>query len=191
MALCGGEALPPALAARLLPLCGALWNLYGPTETTIWSAVQRIRPGAAIAVGRPVANTQLYVLNEQQEPVAPETVGELYIGGAGVAAGYWRRPDLTAARFGPDPFAPAPGGRLYRTGDAARLLASGEVQVLGRLDEQLKLRGHRIEPGEAEAHLLRLPGVRQAAVVAREYGPEDGRRATRWPWLTRPTGNRQ
>ena len=175
VALCGGEALPPALAARLLPLCGALWNLYGPTETTIWSAVQRIRPGAAIAVGRPVANTQLYVLNEQQEPVAPETVGELYIGGAGVAAGYWRRPDLTAARFGPDPFAPAPGGRLYRTGDAARLLASGEVQVLGRLDEQLKLRGHRIEPGEVEAHLLRLPGVRQAAVVAREYGPDDRR----------------
>ena len=175
VALCGGEALPLALAHQLQPKCLALWNMYGPTETTIWSAVQRVPPAAeVITVGRPIANTQFYVLDAQQELVAPGTAGELYIGGEGVARGYWQRPALTAERFVADPFAPGLG-RLYRTGDGAVLLASGEVQLRGRLDEQLKLRGHRIEPGEIEAHLTRLPGISQAVVVAQERTPGDER----------------
>lgn len=175
-ALCGGEPLPPDLAQRLLSRCRALWNVYGPTETTIWSAVQRVAADAAvITVGRPIANTQIYVLDEQLEPVAPGTRGELFIGGAGVAQGYWRRPALTASRFLPDPFAGQPGAKMYRTGDAGQLLASGELQVLGRLDEQLKLRGYRIEPGEIEARLTRLPAVSQAVVVAQEAPTGDKR----------------
>ncbi|HEX8503998.1 MAG TPA: amino acid adenylation domain-containing protein [Hymenobacter sp.] len=176
VALCGGEALPLELARQLLPRCRALWNMYGPTETTIWSAVQRVPPApAVITVGRPIANTQLYVLNEHLEPMAPGTTGEIFIGGAGVAAGYWRRDALTAERFIQDPFTDDAGARLYRTGDAGLLLPSGEVQVLGRLDDQLKLRGYRIEPGEIEAHLSGLPGVRQAAVTVQAHGPHDQR----------------
>ena len=176
VALCGGEPLSLDLARQLQARCRALWNMYGPTETTIWSSVQRVAPDAElITVGRPIANTQFYVLDAQLEPVAPGTVGELYIGGEGVGRGYWQRPALTAERFVADPFAPAPGGRLYRTGDGAVLLASGEVQLRGRLDEQLKLRGHRIEPGEIEAHLTRLDGISQAVVVAQERSPGDER----------------
>ncbi|AMR28563.1 hypothetical protein A0257_16655 [Hymenobacter psoromatis] len=176
VALCGGEPLPLALARSLQAKCLALWNMYGPTETTIWSAVQRIEPGAAvITVGRPIANTQLYVLDAQGEPVAPGTAGELYIGGVGVARGYWQRPTLTAERFVADPFTSVTGATMYRTGDAAVLLANGEVQLQGRLDEQLKLRGHRIEPGEIEAHLTRLDGIRQAVVVAQERTAGDER----------------
>ena len=172
-ALSGGEALPPALAERLLARCGALWNLYGPTETTIWSAVQRVRPGAAITIGQPIANTQIYLLDAQRRLVAPGEVGELCIAGEGVALGYLHRPALTAERFGPDPFAVAPGGRLYRTGDLGQLLPSGEVQCLGRLDQQVKVRGHRIELGEIEHALLSLPHVREAVVTALA-GPEAG-----------------
>ncbi len=176
VALCGGEPLPLALARSLQARCLALWNMYGPTETTIWSAVQRIAPdAAAITVGRPIANTQLYVLDALGEPVAPGTAGELYIGGVGVARGYWQRPILTAERFVADPFTSENGASLYRTGDAAVLLANGEVQLQGRLDEQLKLRGHRIEPGEIEAHLTRLDGIRQAVVVAQERTAGDER----------------
>ncbi|MGI4739588.1 MAG: non-ribosomal peptide synthetase [Janthinobacterium lividum] len=176
VALCGGEPLPLALAQSLLSKCAALWNMYGPTETTIWSAVRRIEPDApVITVGRPIANTQLYVLNALGEPVVPGTSGELYIGGVGVARGYWQRPALTAQRFVNNPFALTPGATMYRTGDAAVLLATGEVQLQGRLDEQLKLRGHRIEPGEIEAHLTRLDDIRQAVVVAQERTAGDER----------------
>ena len=176
VALCGGERLPLDLARQLLARCRALWNMYGPTETTIWSSVQRINADdELVTVGRPIANTQFYVLDAQLELVAPGTAGELYIGGEGVGRGYWQRPALTAERFVADPFAPAPGHRLYRTGDEAVLLASGEVQLRGRLDEQLKLRGYRIEPGEIEAHLTRLAGISQAVVVAQERGPGDER----------------
>ena len=176
VALSGGEPLPLALAQSLLSKCLALWNMYGPTETTIWSAVQRIEPDAAlITIGRPIANTRLYVLDALGAPVAPGAAGELYIGGAGVARGYWQRPALTAQRFVADPFSPEAGATMYRTGDAAVLLASGEVQLHGRLDDQLKLRGHRIEPGEIEAHLTRLDGVRQAVVVAQERTAGDER----------------
>ncbi|TDN37316.1 non-ribosomal peptide synthetase [Hymenobacter sp. UV11] len=176
VALCGGEPLPLALARSLQAKCLALWNMYGPTETTIWSSVQRIEPNAAIiTVGQPIANTQLYVLDAQGEPVPPGTAGELYIGGVGVARGYWQRPALTSERFVADPFTTESGATMYRTGDAAVLLANGEVQLQGRLDEQLKLRGHRIEPGEIEAHLTRLDGVRQAVVVAQERTAGDER----------------
>lgn len=176
VALCGGEPLPPELARRLQTRCLALWNMYGPTETTIWSSVKRIAPEpTTITVGRPIANTQFYVLNEHLEPLEPGQTGEIFIGGAGVARGYRRRPALTAERFLPDPFAAEPGARMYRTGDAGQLLPSGEVHVLGRLDEQLKLRGHRIEPAEIEAHLTRLSGIRQAVVVARKRADGDVR----------------
>lgn len=176
VALCGGEPLSLALARNLQAKCLALWNMYGPTETTIWSAVQRIEPNAVvITVGRPIANTQLYVLDAQGEPVVPGAAGELYIGGLGVARGYWQRPTLTAERFVADPFTSETRATMYRTGDAAVLLANGEVQLQGRLDEQLKLRGHRIEPGEIEAHLTRLDGIRQAVVVAQERTAGDER----------------
>ena len=176
VALSGGEPLSLDLARQLLARCRAVWNMYGPTETTIWSSVQRIAPDAElITVGRPIANTQFYVLDAQLEPVAPGSTGELYIGGEGVGRGYWQRPALTAERFVPDPFAPVPGRRLYATGDEAVLLSSGEVQLRGRLDEQLKLRGYRIEPGEIEANLTRLDSISQAVVVAQERAPGDER----------------
>ncbi len=167
--LCGGEALPRPLADRLLPRGAALWNLYGPTETTIWSSAAKVEPGdAPIVIGRPIANTQLYVLDPRARPVPVGVAGELYIGGSGLARGYLGRPALTADRFVPDPFGPKGGGRLYRTGDLARWHADGALECLGRLDHQVKVRGFRVELGEVEAALLRHPGVREAVVVARE-----------------------
>jgi thioesterase domain-containing protein/acyl carrier protein len=144
----------------------ALWNLYGPTETTIWSTVQRVQLGKAITIGHPIANTQIYLLDAQQRLVPPGEVGELCIAGDGVALGYLRRPALTAERFGPAPFANQPSGLLYRTGDLGQLLPSGELQCLGRLDQQVKIRGHRIELGEIEHALLGIPHVREAIVTA-------------------------
>ncbi|HEX2187720.1 MAG TPA: amino acid adenylation domain-containing protein, partial [Longimicrobiaceae bacterium] len=168
-ALCGGEALGPALAERLLPRVGALWNLYGPTETTVWSTARRVeRAAGAPPIGRPIAGTRVYVLDARGAPVPPGVPGELRIGGAGVARGYQGRPELTAERFLPDAYAPEPGARTYRTGDRVRWLASGELEYLGRIDQQVKVRGFRIEPGEVEARLLEHPGVRQTVVVARE-----------------------
>ncbi|HEX8202153.1 MAG TPA: amino acid adenylation domain-containing protein, partial [Isosphaeraceae bacterium] len=167
--LCGGEALPRALADRLLDKGAALWNLYGPTETTIWSSAARVEPGeGAVPIGRPIANTQLYVLDARLRPVPVGVTGELYIGGAGVARGYLRRPALTAERFVPDPFGKAAGARLYRTGDLARWRPDGSLDCLGRIDHQVKIRGFRVELGEIEAALLRHPAVRAAVVVARE-----------------------
>jgi amino acid adenylation domain-containing protein len=165
--LCGGEALPSDLAEALLPRCAELWNMYGPTETTIWSTIHRVTSAdGQVPIGRPIANTQVYVLDANRQPTPPGVAGELYIGGAGVARGYLRRDELTRERFVPSPF--APDARLYRTGDLARWLAGGSLEWLGRLDHQVKVRGFRIEPGEIEAAIKRHPAVGEVVVVARE-----------------------
>ena len=170
-ALCGGEALPAELARELLPRVGSLWNVYGPTETTIWSALQPVTsPGeGGVPIGLPIANTALHLFDRSLQLVPVGVVGELYIGGAGLARGYLGRPALTAERFVPDPFA-GPGARLYRTGDLARRLPGGEIEFLGRADHQVKVRGFRIELGEIEAVLGAHPAVRQAVVAVREEG---------------------
>ncbi len=174
--LCGGEALPLDLAQQLLPRAASLWNMYGPTETTIWSTVCKIEPeDEVISIGRPIANTQIYLLDSQLHPVPVGVPGELYIGGDGLARGYLNRPELTAERFIPHPFSNEPGARLYKTGDLARYRPDGTIEHLGRLDFQVKLRGFRIELGEIEAVLARHPAVRQAVVVAHEDVPGDKR----------------
>ncbi len=163
--LCGGEALPRDLAEHLLPRCAALWNLYGPTETTIWSAACRVFPGQPIVIGRPIANTQFHVLDRHLRPVPAGVPGELYIGGDGLARGYLNRPELTVERFIVDPFDGGAEGRLYRTGDLARWRPNGEVEFLGRTDHQVKVRGHRIELGEIEAVLAQYPRIRDQVVA--------------------------
>jgi amino acid adenylation domain-containing protein len=185
-ALCGGEALSGTLAAELHARAAAVWNLYGPTETTVWSAVGRSLSGAAVTLGSPIANTTLYVLDPGLEPVPVGVSGELAIGGAGVALGYRRRPDLTAERFLPDPWSRQPGARLYRTGDLVRWRARGDLEFLGRLDRQVKVRGVRVEPGEVEAALEALPQVAQAVVVA-QAAPEGGGRLVAYV-VPRPAG---
>ena len=172
--LCGGEALPPDLARELLPRCAALWNMYGPTETTIWSTVQRVTSADRQApIGRPIANTRAYVLDANLSPTPVGVPGELYLGGDGLARGYLQREDLTRERFIPSPF--ATGERLYRTGDLARWLPDGTLDWIGRVDHQVKVRGFRIEPGEIEAAIARHSSVREVVVVAREDVPGDRR----------------
>ncbi|MCQ8773512.1 non-ribosomal peptide synthetase [Streptomyces telluris] len=173
--LVGGEALPPDLAATMTATGSEVTNLYGPTETTIWSTTARLgtRPGTP-AIGRPLRGTLVHVLDEALRPVAPRVPGELYISGAGLARGYLDRPGTTAERFVADPFG-APGSRMYRTGDLARWGTDGELEYLGRTDQQVKVRGHRIEPGEIEAVLAGHDHVAQAAVVAREDTPGEPR----------------
>jgi amino acid adenylation domain-containing protein len=167
-----GEAFPRDLGPRLLPKGKELWNLYGPTETTVYSAVARIVDASApITFDRPVDNTQLYILDPNMQPVPMGVVGELLIGGLGVARGYHNRPELTVEKFIRDPFSSEPGARLYRTGDVARLKAEGVIEVLGRLDHQVKIRGFRIELGEIEAKLAQHPQVKEAVVIAREDTP--------------------
>ncbi len=178
--LCGGEALARDLADALLTRCSALWNLYGPTETTIWSTAERVGPGrGAVPIGRPIANTRVYLLDAAGAPVPVGVTGRLFIGGAGVARGYWGREALTAERFVADPFrGPSigqPGARMYDTGDLARWRADGRLEYLGRGDTQVKLRGYRIELGEIEAVIARAPGVAQAVVLVREDRPGDQR----------------
>jgi amino acid adenylation domain-containing protein len=166
--LVGGDALPADLARALVELAPAVWNLYGPTETTIWSTAHRVREvGASVPIGRPIANTRCYVLDEQGQPTPIGAAGELFVGGHGVARGYLGRPDLTAERFVPDPFSGEIGARLYSTGDRVRYRADGELEFLGRRDHQVKVRGVRIELGEIETALLSHPAVRQAVVLAR------------------------
>ncbi len=172
--LCGGEALPPRLAAELAGRGRELWNLYGPTETTVWSAASRIGPGEDVTLGRPVDNTALVVLDRRLRPVPRGVPGQLAIAGAGLARGYLRRPALTAASFCPDPFA-GRGERLYLTGDLVRRDRAGRLSYLGRLDHQIKLRGFRIELGEIEAALEALPAVERAVVVLHEAGAGDHR----------------
>ena len=164
--LCGGEALPPELAAPLLAGGGELWNLYGPTETTIWSTVERVAPDTPVTIGRPIANTQAYVRDAAGQRVPVGVLGELYLGGTGLAHGYLGQPALTAERFVPDPFSGVPGARLYRTGDVARWRADGRLQCLGRVDHQVKVRGFRIELGEIETALAAHPAIRAAVVTA-------------------------
>jgi amino acid adenylation domain-containing protein/natural product biosynthesis luciferase-like monooxygenase protein len=171
--LCGGEAMPVDLAASLTERSASTWNLYGPTETTIWSTLSCIDAKQGVRIGRPISNTQLYVLDERGDLVPTGVAGELYIGGAGLARGYFDRPDLTAERFVPSPF--GVGERLYRTGDLVRYLADGDIGYFGRLDHQVKLRGYRIELGEIEAALLAHEAVAQAVVVAPEDGAGDAR----------------
>jgi natural product biosynthesis luciferase-like monooxygenase protein len=173
--LVGGEALMGRLAGDLSSLIdGPVLNMYGPTETTIWSSVEATTGAEGVVnIGQPIANTSLYVLDEVQAPVADAAVGELWIGGEGVAPGYFQRPDLTADRFRPDPF--AGHGRMYRTGDLVRKRPDGKLDYLGRADFQVKIRGHRIELGEIETALEAAPGIRQAVVIAREDQPGDVR----------------
>ncbi|WP_433257647.1 non-ribosomal peptide synthetase [Streptosporangium sp. CA-135522] len=170
-ALAGGEALPPELAAELRPRVRALWNMYGPTETTIWSTCGVVGSGP-MTVGLPIANTCVHVLDDELRPLAIGLTGEVYIGGSGLARGYAGRPGLSAERFVPDPFC---GGRMYRTGDLARLDPHGRLRIVGRSDGQVKIRGFRIELGEVESVLARHPAVR-AAVVTTAAEPSGGLR---------------
>ena len=169
--LCGGEALPRDLADQILERAGELWNVYGPTEATIWSTLLQVEKSSRISIGRPIDNTQVYLLTRQLQPVPVGVPGELHIGGAGLSRGYRARPDLTAERFIPDPFPQAPGARVYKTGDLARWLPDGTLEFLGRIDHQVKVRGFRIELGEIEAALAQHPGLRQAVTIVREDSP--------------------
>lgn len=187
----GGEAFPPELARTLRRLVGGrITNMYGPTESTIWSTVGDVEDSGSnrsnnVSIGRALPRQRAYILDEFQQLMPPGFAGELVIGGAGVARGYWQRPDLTAERFLPDPFVDTPGattdgesthrGRMYRTGDLARFLDDGRLECLGRVDHQVKIRGYRVELGEIETLLREQDGVREAAVVLREYSPGDQR----------------
>jgi amino acid adenylation domain-containing protein len=177
-ALCGGEVMSPQLAEQLRQRTASVWNMYGPTETTIWSTVEQVvgdTGAGAVSIGRPIANTPIYILDGAMQPVPAGVAGELCIGGDGVARGYHCRAELTAEKFVPDPFSDEPQARMYRTGDQARYLSDGRLQYLGRIDQQVKLRGFRIELGEIEATLVAHPGVRESVVICREDEPGDAR----------------
>lgn len=171
--LCGGEALPRELANELIKLEGSLWNMYGPTETTIWSAVKKIdSTDGPVLIGKPIANTQFYVVDENNLPVPIGVAGELLIGGDGLARGYFNRPDLTKDRFINNPFDPGSDSRVYRTGDLVRFRPDGFIEFLGRLDHQVKVRGFRIELGEIESVLAQNAAIKQ--VVVSTYQPTPG-----------------
>ncbi|HET9362164.1 MAG TPA: amino acid adenylation domain-containing protein [Vicinamibacterales bacterium] len=171
-ALCGGEALSQDLASRLLSGARSVWNMYGPTETTVWSTLDHVEDrDAPTSIGHPIANTKVYVLDRETRLLPIGVPGELHIGGAGVSRGYRKRPDETAARFVPNPFDVAGGSRLYRTGDRVRYRPDGRIEFLGRIDHQVKIRGHRIELGEVETVLGQHQSIRDAVVVAREDAP--------------------
>ncbi|MCA9898612.1 MAG: LLM class flavin-dependent oxidoreductase [Ardenticatenaceae bacterium] len=173
----GGEALPAALAQQLKQIVpGRVINMYGPTETTIWSTTHEVTgEETAVPIGTPIANTQIYILDAQMQPAPVGVAGDLYIGGDGVVRGYHNRPELTAERFVQDPFRSDADARMYATGDLARYRADGNIDFLGRADFQVKLRGYRIELGEIEALLNAQNGVREAVVTAREDTPGDKR----------------
>jgi amino acid adenylation domain-containing protein len=174
--LCGGEALPHDLVGPLLDRCREFWNLYGPTETTIWSTAYRMKSvEGPVLIGSPIANTQTYILDNWLHPVPVGVVGELYIGGDGLARGYLNRPELTEEKFIPNPFSGGAGGRIYKTGDLARYRPDGNIECLGRVDHQVKLRGFRIELGEIESRLKEVEGVNNCVVVLREDRPGDQR----------------
>ncbi|QLE48410.1 amino acid adenylation domain-containing protein [Nostoc sp. C057] len=195
--LCGGEALPWDLVSKLLARSASLWNLYGPTEATIWSSICQLESSESlISIGRPISNTQIYILDQNLQPVPVGVPGELHIGGAGLARGYLNRPELTQEKFIPNPFSgsrgaeeqgsrgaevlpnsqsPIPSPRLYKTGDLARYLPDGNIEYLGRIDNQVKIRGFRIELGEIEVALSQHPHVQVSYVIAREDTPGDKR----------------
>ena len=175
-ALVGGEALPRDLAMQLAASTDQLWNMYGPTETAIWSTCERITPDArSITIGRPIGNTKVYVLDERGHPAPVGLPGELLIGGDGVCAGYHQRDDLTRQVFIPDVFSVSPDARLYRTRDRVKMLPDGRLEYLERMDNQVKVRGYRIELGEIESVLSEQMGVDDCAVLAREDNPGDVR----------------
>lgn len=176
--LSGGEALPKKLSDRLLKRSAEVWNLYGPTETTIWSAIYQVHPthspkDSVEPIGKPIANTQIYILDEELQPIPVGVTGEIYIGGAGVGRGYRNRPELTAERFISSPF--EANQILYKTGDLARYLPDGNIEYLGRADQQVKIRGFRIETGEIEAIINENPYVKESVVIGREDRPGDKR----------------
>jgi amino acid adenylation domain-containing protein len=173
--LCGGESWSTELANELLPRCRSLWNMYGPTETTIWSAVSRVERDQPILIGTPIANTTFYVLDPSGQPVPVGIPGQLYIGGKGLAQGYLGRADLTRERFIPNPFSSQVGARLYKTGDLVRRLPGGLIEFLRRVDYQVKLRGFRIELGEIEASLEQLASIRHCVVSFLDDGKGDKR----------------
>ena len=166
--LVGGEALAPDLARKLAGCCGQVWNMYGPTETTIWSSIYQVQGTEErnVPIGKPIANTVLYILDPDRQPLPLGSEGEIYIGGEGLARGYLERLELTAEKFLDDPFANRGGARMYRTGDMGRLRPDGNVEFLGRLDQQVKIRGFRIELGEVEAVLEEHPAIQQAIAAA-------------------------
>lgn len=168
--LCGGESLPDDLAEKLLANSQSVWNVYGPTETTVWSTAKELsKSDSVLTIGRPIHNTQVYLMDENRNLVPQGEVGEIYIGGDGVARGYLNRPELTSERFFKDTLSKTPKARIYRTGDLGKFLDNGEIVCLGRVDHQVKIRGHRIEMGEIENVITKLPGIHQAAVVAKSY----------------------
>ncbi|MEW6406470.1 MAG: amino acid adenylation domain-containing protein, partial [Chloroflexota bacterium] len=174
--LCGGEALPSDLASQLLARGCELWNLYGPTETTIWSTLYKAKKNAtsgAVPIGKPIANTKIHILDSNLRPVPIGVIGDLYIGGDGLSLGYLNRPELTAERFIQSPFDSSKV--IYKTGDLARYLSDGNIEFLGRSDGQVKVRGYRIETEEVEVALAGHPAVRQAVVVARQENSSDAR----------------
>jgi amino acid adenylation domain-containing protein len=172
-ALCGGEPLPHDLLRDLFPKVKELWNMYGPTETTVWSSCCRITgTQAPVLIGRPIANTTMYILDSAMQPVPIGVLGELYIGGAGLALGYHNRPELTGQRFLTSPFS---DGNIYKTGDLARYRHDGSLECMGRIDSQVKIRGFRIELGEIENVMLSHANVRHCAAVCKEFSPGDTR----------------
>ena len=174
--LCGGEAFPRELANQLIEKGATVWNMYGPTESTIWSAVSRVEmKDGPVAIGRPITNTQIYLLDSQLRPVPIGVAGELFIGGDGLTRGYLNRPDLTAEKMVPSPFDEKGSARLYRTGDLARFRPDGNIEFMSRIDHQVKVRGHRIELGEIEVALGQHAAVDVCVVMAREDVPGDNR----------------
>ena len=169
---CCGEALPQDLAQKLLPICTGLWNMYGPTETTVYSTGKQItNADELITIGKPINNTQIYILDEALDLLPEGATGEIFIAGEGVAKGYLNQPELTAARFPMDKFSKISGQKMYRTGDVGRILKNGEIEYLGRTDHQVKVRGYRIELGEIEQQLSRQENVRQSVVVVNKDQP--------------------
>ncbi len=171
----GGEALSKSLATKLLWRCREVWNQYGPTETTVYSTQKLVTSADDITIGKPVANTNIYIVDEFMNNLTDGSTGEICIGGDGVAKGYHNRPDLTAERFIDNPFSHKPGDKIYRTGDLGGLNENGEIQCLGRIDHQVKVRGYRIEPDEIEFALLTDTGIKEAVVVVRTDKPDEPR----------------
>ncbi|MBD1391852.1 non-ribosomal peptide synthetase [Mucilaginibacter glaciei] len=181
----GGEAFPKDLAEKLLPISKEVWNLYGPTETTIYSIIKQITDANDITIGWPIDNTQIYIVDEQMQNHTDGEIGEILIGGAGVSWGYWNREELTVEKFIDNPFSDIPGDKIYRTGDLGKYKPDGDIVYLGRIDHQVKVRGYRIELGEIEFNLGKQPDIKDAVVVAREDTPGMPRLVA---YLTLPTG---